>query len=552
MAKLIFLLTLLFGFSAKAEFINVLKNPNFESRTAQWVATGGAFAVSSTDPLEGTYSATWDPSATGQFVRSFSYTVPAGLVGGRCMVKMKYLWDSGVAGDILFNVDDGTNNIASLSLEPTAGAARFAVLNFDCPSSGSFRVELESTADAAVIKWDKNILGEADNSSSGKPQDVFSAYVADGSSTTTVSNENVDWINGNCTNGSAGVYVCTFVTNFFNGAVPNCQATGVTTAGGMRNAHIGSVSTSSVTVNVSNSTPAAADADFLLTCQNPASSASKESLTLETASASWTGYHDNTCSWARTNTAYGDPTADASCNLVQRTNTGFGTVTTSGSVLPAIVVSPKVFGKYWVCAYPKANLGAGNVGSLRIWDGTTVIAESEVTGVSSQRDTVPLCGILSMQSASVTISLQTASSSGAITIASSAVSSSAVEWSIIRIDQQFPMPVFTELLYSVKSPGQDTRLCSFKVNHAADTVSQVYPTGCVTGATNAGTGSSVVAFSGSYYSAAPNCPCSPEASNNRTCAIETVSTASVTVNASVSTTGALTDDDVFVTCTGPK
>jgi hypothetical protein len=50
---------------------------------------------------------------------------------------------------------------------------------------------------------------------------VFSALVTDGAVTTTVSNENQDWIDGNCTNASAGRYVCTFISGVFSVA-PNC------------------------------------------------------------------------------------------------------------------------------------------------------------------------------------------------------------------------------------------------------------------------------------------------------------------------------------------
>src|SRR5690606_7714105 len=38
---------------------------------------------------------------------------------------------------------------------------------------------------------------------------------------------------------------------------------------------------------------------------------------------SWSGYHGNDCSFARTNTAYGDPAADASCTFTERTNQNF-------------------------------------------------------------------------------------------------------------------------------------------------------------------------------------------------------------------------------------
>ena len=47
----------------------------------------------------------------------------------------------------------------------------------------------------------------------------------------------------------------------------------------------------------------------------------------------YSGYHDSTCSWSRTNTAYGAFTADATCALTQRQASGIAAAAT-GSVLP--------------------------------------------------------------------------------------------------------------------------------------------------------------------------------------------------------------------------
>ena len=50
---------------------------------------------------------------------------------------------------------------------------------------------------------------------------LVSALVTDGSSTTTVSEEDDDFINGNCTNSALGEYVCTFTTDYWS-AKPHC------------------------------------------------------------------------------------------------------------------------------------------------------------------------------------------------------------------------------------------------------------------------------------------------------------------------------------------
>jgi hypothetical protein len=154
-----------FGLSAHAADVNLLKNPNFESRTSSWSKTGSStFVIETAAPLEGVYSANWDASATGEFFRSSSYTVPDGLKGRRCAIQMEYLWSSGVSGDILMNVDDGTNNVATFTVQPTSGSVSGkATQNFECPTSGTIRFELESTANAASIRVDKMILGDPSN-----------------------------------------------------------------------------------------------------------------------------------------------------------------------------------------------------------------------------------------------------------------------------------------------------------------------------------------------------------------------------------------------------
>jgi len=132
LGKLLLTTLLLFGFTAQAAEENLLKNPDFESRLSRWVKTGSStLTIESANPLEGSYSAIWDASATGEFARSNLYVIPDGMQGNRCSIEFKYLWESGVAGDILLNVDDGTNNLLSESLSPTSGSARSAayVLN---------------------------------------------------------------------------------------------------------------------------------------------------------------------------------------------------------------------------------------------------------------------------------------------------------------------------------------------------------------------------------------------------------------------------------------
>jgi hypothetical protein len=95
-------------------------------------------------------------------------------------------------------------------------------------------------------------------------ESVFGARVVDSGAAGTVSNENLDWVSGNCTNPSAGTYVCTFNTGVFSLA-PNCEAT----VDDPRTIRVGTVTNTSVTINTYNSTTSSVqDANgFSLMCQ---------------------------------------------------------------------------------------------------------------------------------------------------------------------------------------------------------------------------------------------------------------------------------------------
>lgn len=162
---------------------------------------------------------------------------------------------------------------------------------------------------------------------------------------------------------------------------------------------------------------------------------------LSTNTEAWSGYHANDSSWARTNTAYGDPTADASSTFTEVYNSNFGTVTSylsAGNKLPGIVFTPTAANQHYrVSAVFKANVGLGEVMSFRLTDGTTHICESQSAGYTAlSTQSVALTGIWkSTGTSAVTISIQSAATSGAVTISTngSTVNRGAVEWAIEKI-----------------------------------------------------------------------------------------------------------------------
>lgn len=104
-----------------------------------------------------------------------------------------------------------------------------------------------------AIKMDCSITGTCLN--------AFSAKVSSGG---TVSDENVDWISGNCSNGATGSYTCTFNTSFFSTS-PNCFA--MNAASGQYSVGSTAISSSAITLNFVNMAgPAGVNTAFTIVC----------------------------------------------------------------------------------------------------------------------------------------------------------------------------------------------------------------------------------------------------------------------------------------------
>lgn len=116
-----------------------------------------------------------------------------------------------------------------------------------------------------ILGWSSNNSVAAFDCDNLECVNEFSAAV---SSADVVSNESTDWINGNCTNATAGRATCTFQTSLFSVA-PNCQVTGDQ---GNDLATIDSVSASSVIVRTqAANTTTDTDLGFKIHCQRAGS-----------------------------------------------------------------------------------------------------------------------------------------------------------------------------------------------------------------------------------------------------------------------------------------
>jgi hypothetical protein len=133
-------------------------NPGFENGKVKWTSSGGTFAVTSTAANVGwgTRSASYDASASSQYLLSETKAIPAALYGQQCEAV---IWYKGGDANLALNVVDGSlTQLATFTLA-TSAAFTQVVVPFTCPSSGSAAVQVKSTADAAIIYVDNAWLG---------------------------------------------------------------------------------------------------------------------------------------------------------------------------------------------------------------------------------------------------------------------------------------------------------------------------------------------------------------------------------------------------------
>lgn len=551
---------------------NLLKdqNPGFENGKARWSSSGGTVTseTSQANVYTGNRALSWDPSATSQVLSSSAATSKTGASGsngvGAC-------WLRTTATDIVMSVSDGSGTVGTRTVTPSSTYQLFAV-NFIFTSNVSNQIVFTSASDSAAIYIDDCFLGPAEGFNfsqvsqaemygylkyanttncvwvTGDTGAAFTEFPADtdcpapttagyaSAPSTKVPRikfaslppgEYMVVVSGRFTPETGGVsadldYKISDGTNTsgYSGIVisPTSGTTSrdsnmvgrFTYTAAQTNIEFRPVASSSSNSNdpaIQNGTNGAALE--ISVYRFPLSS--QQAYRPDQMANSWSGYHTSTnCgAWARTNTAYGDPAADADCNLTERTNTNFGSVTSylSGSdELPGIVFTPSRAQKYWVCAILKitgATTGADI--NARLWDGTTVITEGEFNSpVGTYIVTLPLCGEYSASSvAAKTLSVQTKASSGAVTILANSTNASAIEWSIFAIDQQLPAPLLVNSVLNTSSGV--TRIEAAKLNCDAAAAITSQHGSWISSIGNISSGTCSITITSGTFSSTPYC-----------------------------------------------
>lgn len=583
-------------------------NPDFEGGTTNWSASGGSFTVatSGSNLLFGTRSGVFNASAAAQTLLSTAITVtgaPApGLAGANGEVSCFF---KTTATDYKLQAWDGSNVLA----ERTIGASTYAVeqgASFPIPAAGTIAVRIISASDATDLSVDDCYLGSLRTKSVAQSRIVGEAQIpatascswqrtntalgafttdADCPGPTVITNPGVcqiqttdsDLPRVTCTNAPPGTYTvhARFTSSFTvttalvqyalsdgtstrgattwragNGSDLQAMAVSGTwtyTDGGTRSWDVYGAADSGV-VEITNT----ADSRNLTFTIHYSPSAEQQALTFAQVANSWSGFHANDCSFARTNTAYGAPTDDASCTFTERTNTNFGTVTSAGSKTSGIVFTPSRVGKYEVCAFFPSLQGSANAqAGFLLTDGTTTVWE--VGNQDSAATTTTRTGACGQYRATTvaakTLTIQSKVSAGTVTIAAPGTEP-AIEWAIRQIDVQEPAPL---IVGGVVSPSSGVeKVTALRVTNAGTPTILRQSGNWVTSLTDSAVGITIVNIAAGTFSGEPSCACTAitAGTNNRECMFQSISSSAINVR--TSNGAADLDIDFSIVCSGPS
>jgi hypothetical protein len=217
------------NFSAKVSAVGVVSGENLD-----WISGNCS------NPATGTYNCTLN---TGVFTQIANCTAtPEGAVGS--------------PNTSMLNITSAT--ALSAFLRNTSNGAQSSIWNLVCQKQATDY----AAAMAARIAYQATQVASYSAPCGADCVDGLNSKV---SATDVVSDENTDWITGDCTNATAGVATCTFKTGIFT-VTPNCSATMAANVSGVsQSASVFSASSTSVSV-LTLSGGAASNQPFTLNC----------------------------------------------------------------------------------------------------------------------------------------------------------------------------------------------------------------------------------------------------------------------------------------------
>jgi len=212
---------------------NLILNPGFENGKSKWVTSSATLTATTTaaNVLTGVASGSILIASNGGYARTSSMTLPKGLYGKACEVRVNYRNGDALTTLEVYNANNTLLGSQALTLHAVVGAESAF---FPCPSATDVagdankgivyaQIRQTSAGTHAVMYTDDWYLGQLSMLGESALPDTFNAKI---SSADVVSDENVDWINGNCTDAATGSQTCVFNSGIFSVA-PNCSCNSV-------------------------------------------------------------------------------------------------------------------------------------------------------------------------------------------------------------------------------------------------------------------------------------------------------------------------------------
>lgn len=484
-------------------FRNWIKNPGFENALSNWTVTTDSLTITAgtSKQARGKSYLTWNSAGASRVLTHETVTVDEAMKGADVLCGYQITVASGTATHLV-RIYDGTSVLASATVTSST-LPTWTYVTVPSPSSGTLQCQLVSVAaDEPSIDVTEAYMGRNYLISSVSQASLFGRTTIPGAAScnwvgtnsTTYNTYPTDTDCGTIVNTQyatsatkipqitfasmpPGVYriVATFTGDvsavdigcgyrFSDGTNTTSPTSGGNPPGSAGNATVGRTIegiltyTSGQAATTINLQAATTSGSGTCNINEPALSSfeiavyrfpntEEQAFRSDQGPSSWSGYHKSaSCTLTRTNAAYGDPLGDADCDLVERTNRNFGTVISTGGATETagITFTPTRTGQYRVCAIVSVALSTtGNDVGLKLWDGTTTIAEGGYTSPGNgYGQIVPLCGKINVNSiASTSFSIQAKSSAGAITIPGSGQEIGAIEWTVEATDFSMSTPL---------------------------------------------------------------------------------------------------------------
>lgn len=225
-------------------------NADAENGLTGWSASAGTFALNSSDPLEGTNSFEWTPSAQNDTLTGPVLSMAKDKFQGKsCEARIEYI---GGDENLTLQVIDGNNDILASQSLPSHSVFGQESVFFLCPSASDisgdankgnlrYRILNEGASASALIKFDKSYLGTLRGLSEVSMPDVLSAVL--NANTSSVTSSNTSWIDSlSCSGGAVTV-------NFGGLGLINAPSVLALGNGAGSQVRLTSISPSSLTVN---------------------------------------------------------------------------------------------------------------------------------------------------------------------------------------------------------------------------------------------------------------------------------------------------------------